>query len=47
MCYDPKTKTVTGFGESKGLNSNIVRVVYALSDGSVLVDVEKYELLME
>lgn len=37
MCYDPKTKTVTGFGESKGLNSNIVRVVYALSDGSVLV----------
>ncbi len=37
LCYDPKTGETTDYGLAQGLNSEIIRVVYPLSDGGVLV----------
>ncbi len=37
LCYDPATGRTLGYGEDEGLNSEKVRVVYALSDGRMLV----------
>ena len=37
LCYDPKTDEIKGYGVAEGLNSEIVRVVYPLSDGRMLV----------
>lgn len=36
-CFDPKTETLTDFGEAQGLLSEKIRVVYPLSDGRMLV----------
>jgi len=37
LCYDPKTGEMRGYGAEQGLGSEIVRVVYPLSDGRILV----------
>ncbi len=37
LCYDPATRESFDFGPAEGLSSEKVRVVYALSDGRMLV----------
>ena len=37
LCYDPATGETTDYGLAQGVNSEKIRVVYALSDGRMLV----------